>query len=243
MKANLLLMLTTLILSVSSCSVNLGSGAEIVEPSEKIVKAKYPQAPFDKIESHVVGNIQLVQSDNSRVTLSAPENYIDFFEFKNKDGKLDINFTKGNVNFDAVNITILIYTPTLKMIKNSGAADIRLDSLVTDEFEIDNSGVGSFQLNHLYARRIDVSCSGVGSISVDGKVDRADYSCTGVGSINAEELKAREVEAKVSGVGSINCYASDYIKGSVTGVGGLKYAGHPAKKDLNHPLTGGIKEL
>jgi hypothetical protein len=28
-----------------------------------------------------------------------------------------------------------------------------------------------------------------------------------------------------------------------SGVGGLKYAGHPAKKDLHHSMTGGISEL
>jgi hypothetical protein len=56
-------------------------------------------------------------------------------------------------------------------------------------------------------------------------------------------MKARNVKAKVSGVGGIDCYASDYIDGSVTGVGGLKYAGHPAKKDLHHNMTGGINEI
>ena len=109
MKTNLLLMLTALMLSVSGCRVNLGDGAERIEPSANIVKAKYPQASFNKVESHVVGNIQLVQSDQSRVTLSAPENYIEFFEFKNEDGKLDIRFKKDNVSLFTENITIIIY--------------------------------------------------------------------------------------------------------------------------------------
>ena len=243
MKTNLLVMMAALMLSVSGCRVNLGDGAEIVEPSENIVKAKYPQAAFDKVESHVVGNIQLVQSDQSRVTLSAPENYIEFFEFKNEDGELEINYTKNNVNLHTENVTIIIYTPTLREVTNSGAADIRLDSLTTDEFEVRNSGVGSFQLNRVNAKKIDVSCSGVGSINIDGQTDEAEYSCSGVGSINAREMKAREVKAKVSGVGGIDCYASDYIDGGVSGVGGLKYAGHPAKKDLHHSMTGGITEI
>ena len=76
MKTNLLVMLVAMMLSVSGCKVNLGDGAEMIEPSENIVKAKYPQAAFDKVESHVVGNIQLVQSDQSRkyedCDLSAP---------------------------------------------------------------------------------------------------------------------------------------------------------------------------
>ena len=92
-------------------------------------------------------------------------------------------------------------------------------------------------------KKLDVSCSGVGSINVSGQADEADYSCSGVGNINAQDLKAREVEASISGVGGVECYASESIKGRVSGVGGLKYAGHPTKKDLNRSMTGGITEL
>lgn len=243
MKTEFLVMLAALMLSVSGCRVSLGDGAELIEPSENIVKAKYPQAAFDKIENHVVGTIQLVQSNESRVTLSAPENYIELFEFKNEDGTLDIRFKKDNVNLFTENVTILIYTPNLSKVRNFGAADVRMDSLKTDEFEISNSGVGSFNLANIRARKVDASCSGVGSITLRGQADEAEYSCSGVGSINAKELKAREVDASISGVGGIDCYASESIKGRVTGVGGLKYAGHPEKKDLHNSMTGGITEL
>lgn len=243
MKTELLVMLAALMLSVSGCRVSLGEDAELIEPSENIVKAKYPQAAFDKVENHVVGNIQLVQSNESRVTLSAPENYIDFFEFKNEDGTLDIRFKKDNVNIFTENVTIIIYTPKLSKVKNSGASDVRMDSLKTDEIEIQNSGVGSFNLANIRARKVDVTCSGVGSITLRGQADEAEYSCSGVGSINAKELKAREVDASITGVGGVDCFASEFIKGRVTGVGGLKYGGHPERTDLHHSMTGGISEL
>ena len=243
MKTKVMLLMAALMLAVTSCSVRVGGGFSMLDPSENITKAKYPQDPFDKVHNHVGGKIQLVQSDQSRVTLSAPENYIELIEFENEDGELNINFANRNVNIEVKDITILIYTPNLREIKNSGAADIRMDSLTTDEFEVRNTGVGSFLLDNIKAQKIDVSCSGVGSINIDGQTDEAEYTCSGVGSINAEEMKAREVNAKVSGVGGINCHASEYIKGNVSGVGGLRYAGHPAKKDLHHSLTGGITEL
>ena len=244
MKTYFLISLVAMMLSVSGCRVNIGDGAaEIIEPSENIVKAKYPQEAFDKVDNHVVGTIQLVQSDKSRVTLSAPENYIDLFEFENKDGKLDIKFAKNGINIHTEDVTIIVYTPTLREVTNSGAADVHLDGLTTDELKVKNSGVGSFELNHINAQKIDVSCSGVGSINIDGEADEADYSCSGVGSIKARDMKAREVKAKVSGVGGIDCYASDYINGRVSGVGGLNFAGHPEKKDLHHSMTGGINEI
>ena len=244
MKTYLLLSLVAVMLSVSGCRVNIGDGeTEIVEPSENIVRAKYPQKAFDKVDNHVVGTIQLVQSDKSRVTLSAPENYIDFFEFENKGGKLDIKFAKKGININTEDVMIIVYTPTLNEVKNSGVADMRLDSLTTNEFKAINSGVGSIQLNQVKAQKIDVSCSGVGSINIDGETDKAEYPCSGVGGIHAKEMIAREVKAKVSGVGGIDCFASDYINGRVSGVGGLNFAGHPEKKDLHHSVTGGINEI
>jgi len=246
MKTKMFVMMAALVLSVSSCRVGLGNGfGERIEPSQNIVKAKYPQEAFDKIDNHVVGKIQVVQSkDNkSRVTLSAPENYIEFFEFKNDNGELDIRFADRDVNIDADNITIIIYSPTIHEIENSGAADICMDELTTEELEIKNSGVGAFKLAKITTRKLDVSCSGVGSIAIDGKADEAEYSCSGVGNINARNMLAREVKAHISGVGGIECYASEYISGNVSGVGGLKYGGHPAKKDLHSSMTGGISEL
>ena len=145
----------------------------------------------------MVGNIQLVQSEQSRVTLSAPENYIDFFEFENENGELEIKYKKDNVSFKSDNITIIIYTPTLKKIKNSGAADIRMDSLTTDELDIENSGVGTFDLAQIKARKVDVKCSGVGNITLSGESAEAELRCSGVGNINAKNLKANEVDANV----------------------------------------------
>lgn len=243
MKTKVVLLMAALMLAVTSCSVRVGGGFTTLDPSENITKAKYPQDPFDKVHNHVGGKIQLVQSDQSRVTLSAPENYIDLFEFKNEDGELNIKFANRNVNIDVKDVTILIYTPNLREIKNSGAADVQMDSLTTDELKVSNSGVGAFNLTAVKTKKVDVSCSGVGSITISGQADEAEYSCSGVGSINAVDMKARRTEASVSGVGGIDCYASEYINGRVTGVGGLKYAGHPKKKDLHHTMTGGISEL
>ncbi len=243
MKKLLLLLIAGCLLSFTACKVNLGTGENRIDPSGNIVKAKYPQEAFDKVDNHVVGNIHLVQSSQSRVTLSDPDNYIDLFEFKNEDGELTINFKEDNISIDTKDVVIVIYTPSISKVKNSGAADIRLDSLTTDELEVSNSGVGAFNLGHIKAREIDVSCSGVGSITISGQTDEAEYSCSGVGSINAKDMVSRVTDASISGVGGIECYASESIKGRVSGVGGLKYAGHPAKKDLHNSMVGGITEL
>ena len=245
MKTNVLVLMTALLLMMTSCNVSVGDGGKLIEPSEKIVKTEYPQATFDKVESHVVGKILLVQSKDSTssVTLSVPENYVDFFAFKNENGKLTIDFAQNNFSLKSDSIKIIVSSPNFTEITNTGAAEIRLKGLQGEELNLNNSGVGAFLFSNLVIRKVDVLCSGVGSIKLNGRAGKVDYNCTGVGSIEAKNLKARRVEANVTGVGGIECYASEYLNATVSGVGKIRYAGHPEKKELNAGLTGSISEL
>ncbi len=243
MKKAVLLMVVGM-MALTSCRFNV-SGIGSIEPSDNIVKKEYKLNKFNEVATHVVANVKLVQSEakDGLVLLSAPDNYIDLFSFDSEGGKLDIRFVRNNINIHPEHVTITVYTSDLLKIMNTGAADITLDCLDTDNLEVTNTGIGSFNLNKVQADKVYVKCSGVGSISIDGETLDADFSCSGVGSINAQELKSNNVKASVTGVGSISCYASEYIDGKVTGVGGLSYAGHPKKKDLNKPMVGGISEI
>ena len=210
-----------------------------------IVEKEYKLDPFTEVTSRVVANVQLVQSDdkNGIVVLSAPDNYIELFDFDSEDNELDISFTRENTNIDPKNVNITVYTTDLTKVRNTGAASVCLDSLDTDVLTVENSGVGSFKLHKVLADQVSIRCSGVGDISIDGETQEAELNCSGVGNIHAKDLKSNRVKANVSGVGGISCYASDDIDGNVTGVGSLKYAGHPKQKNLNKPFTGGISEI
>ena len=213
------------VMALMSCHFHV-SGSNLIEPSDNIVTKEYQMSPFKAIVSHVFTTVEIIQSDekDGLVVLTAPENYIELIKFNDKDERLNIGYNKDNINIDGHHVNITIYTSNLQMIKNSGAASISLDSLDTDKLDIQNSGVGSFRLNNVLADQVTVGCSGVGSI-------------------RAKDLKSKNVDAHVSGVGGIECHASGYIYGRVTGVGSLKYAGHPTKKDVNKSITGGISEF
>lgn len=229
---------------LTSCHVKM-NGWERTDPSDVIVEQEYKLEPFTEVTSRVLSNVQLVQSDtkNGVVVLSAPDNYIELFKFESKDGKLDIDFIRDNINIDSEHVNITVYTTDLTKVRNTGAASVSLDSLDTDILTVENSGVGSFRLRKILADQVRVSCTGVGSITIDGETLEAELTCSGVGSISASSLKAKNVKANVTGVGGITCYASDTIDGKVTGVGSLKYAGHPKQRYLNKPFTGSISEL
>lgn len=220
MKKVLLMMIS--VLSLTSCSIGQ---MNVVDPSDNIVTKEYKLKPFERIQMKGVGNVELIQSEEKSglVELTAPDNYVEFYEFESNGKKLTINFDKKLVNIQTKDVKIRVYTCDLIKLENSGAANINMDRLDTDIIEITNSGVGH--------------------IKIGGVADNVQLINSGVGSIDASKLKALNVKASVSGVGSIDCYASESIKGSVLGVGSLNYNGHPKHKDTKRSGVGSINEL
>lgn len=225
MKKVLFLMMS--VLALTSCKIDLKNwdNTNLIEESDNVVTKEYKLKPFDEVHMRCVGAVELIQDEkkSGTVELTAPENYIELYKFENNGNELEINFAKQHINIHTRNVKIKVYTNDLLALKNSGASSIRMDSLDTDRIEIINSGVGS--------------------IAISGLADNVTLQNSGVGSINAENLKALNVKANVSGVGSITCYASERIEGKVSGVGSLKYAGHPKHKDNNRTGVGSISEM
>lgn len=220
------LFLTMSMLALTSCKVDLSNmGGELIEASENVVTKEYKLTAFEEVKMSGVGNVELIQSEskNGIVELTAPDNYIELYKFESNGKRLDISFTKRAINIQTKDVKIKVYTSDLIKIQNSGAANINMEKLDTDQMEILNSGVGS--------------------ITISGIADNIELTTSGVGSINASGLKALNVKARVSGVGSIECYASEKIEGRVSGVGSLRYAGNPKVKDTNRTGVGSISEM
>lgn len=235
--------MTVVLLMFTSC-VNCNWG-EKRTPSKTRAEKEQKTEPFTKMEVNVMGHVKIVQgqADDYRVVLSAPDNYLDLYDFHVDDGELEIDFVRDNINIESGKVNITVYTPVLCELENDGVCTIEADSLKGDMLKVDNEGVGAINLRGLDIDKIAVECSGIGGIELRGVANWVDLECSGVGGINAKHLKARRVRGEVSGVGGIECYASDSLKAKVTGVGSLKYAGKPAHKQLSRDGVGNIGEL
>lgn len=248
MKKVLFLMMGMMALvGCTGCKVNYSNwgDGDIIEASNNIVTKTYKLAPFEEVTMGCVGELVVTQdeSKDGTVELTAPDNYIELYKFESNGKRLKVDFAKSHINIHTAHVKIQVFTTDLTKLKNTGAGTVTIDNLDTDRLDVENAGVGSFSLKKVIADEVNVKCTGVGSMTFAGETLRASLFCSGVGSINAQDLQAKNVEAKLTGVGSITCYASESIDGQVTGVGSLKYAGHPKQKKLDKHLTGGIKEI
>ena len=228
---------------LTSC-VNFDLGRKI-KPSDVIVEKEYAMEAFTSMDVDVVATVKFVQSEagDYRVTLKAPDNYIELFNFEVEDNELGIEFVRHNIQIVSNDVLITVYAPTIKEVENSGVSDITIEGLKVPQLKIENSGVGSLKLKDLSVDRLTAECSGVGSIKMGGVADKAILRCTGVGSIEAKHLKARCLKGEVTGVGGIECNVTDSLKALVSGVGALKYTGDPKSKILNRTGVGNISEL
>ena len=235
--------LASMLLLCNSC-VDLKMSRSL-KPSDTVTEKVQKVAPFDKVELEAMGHVKIVQSqdDDYRVVLSAPDNYLDLFTFEVNNGELEVDLSNEAMNLEVENVNITIFTPRLIKVDNEGLCRLSIDSLRTKLLKVENSGVGGLVLNGLNVEKISVDCSGVGAIKLSGVASMANLKCSGVGGIDAKDLKARRVKGDVSGVGGIECYASDSLKASVSGVGAFRYAGKPYKKILNESGVGKISEL
>lgn len=220
------LFLMVCVLALTSCKIELGNmGENLIEASDNIVTKSYKLTAFEEVDMTCVGDVEIIQDEqkSGTVTLTAPDNYIDLYQFTSDHSRLTIGWTKRGVNIHTAHVKIKVYTSDLVRIHNSGASHISMNKLDTDCLQVVNSGVGS--------------------IDVAGIADEVDLRNSGVGSINTQQLKALRAKASVSGVGSIKCYASESIEGRVSGVGSLEYAGHPRKQDNKRSGVGSIKAI
>jgi len=248
MKKVLFLMMSVMTLTgCTGCRVNVGDwgDGDIIEASNNIVTKTYKLAPFEEVTMHCVGELVVTQdeSKDGTVELTAPDNYIELYKFESDGKRLNVDFAKSHINIHTAHVKIHVFTTDLTKLRNTGAGTVVIDNLDTDRLDMENAGVGSFSLKKVIADEVNVKCTGVGSMTLAGETLSASLFCSGVGSLNAQGLQAKNVEAKLTGVGSISCFASESIDGQVTGVGSLKYAGHPKQKKLNKQLTGGITEI
>lgn len=231
----MVLMLVSLV-ALTSCRPSIlfsHRGGKYLEPSNKIVTKNYSDMNFKSIDFNTIGEVEFIQTKggNCSVSVTAPDNYVPVILLKTENGTLSIS-SDDKYDMQDNQVKIRICAPTLNSIDNSGVGTIKIGNLNVPKIDIDNSGVGKLKIDNIESEYIKIDNSGVGSVEIKGKASNVVLDCSGVGSINALDLHAVTVKADVSGVGGIKCYASEEITGGVSGVGSLKYAGKPSKKNL-----------
>ena len=216
--------------SIKGNGIISGKSISLEEPVSSVILGRNINANLQ---------IQQIDSEFELLAIDGDNNLIDLVKYNLNDGKLELysdNFLKSENN-----INIKLNTNSLKEIISNNIGNIQIDRAFTgDDLEIKMNGPGKFRADSLYVNSLAVRSDGIASVDLSGKVNNATLKLSGAGKIDAYNLLSDTVYAYVEGVGSIKCNPSDYLEGSLKGVGKITYRDEPRIKNINSEGIGKI---
>jgi hypothetical protein len=164
-----------------------------------------------KAEDQVDVNVRVGEA--RRLTVRAGEKVIDDVRTEVRDGTLYVGYDGPGIREGR--LLVEVSAPAVEALSITGAADVRVDGLDADAF--------------------DVRVTGAGDLAAAGRVQRLTLDISGAGDADLAELAADDARVELSGAGDAEVSASEVLDAEVSGAGDLAYFGEPR---LRQALTG-----
>lgn len=179
-----------------------------------------------KIEKRSVGDfkavnisgafeVEIVAQRERGVEIEGDDNLLPLVRTEVNDGVLDIFNEKSFSTKNAIRVRISV--PQLDAVESSGASDIVVSGVKSDDFS--------------------VSTSGAGKVKVSGQARTLALELSGAGEVDAKELRSERVTVNSSGAADATVYASEDLTVSASGAGTVNYYGDP--KNVSESVSGG----
>jgi hypothetical protein len=178
----------------------------------KVEKRTVPS--FNAVSISGAYEVEIVVQKEQSFEIEGDDNLLPLITTDVRGSVLDISNTKSFSTKNTPHLRISV--PNLDGISTSGASDIVISGVKSDEFNIEVSGAGSMQ--------------------VSGETKALEIKQSGAGNVDAKDLHAERVNVESSGAASADVYASEELRASVSGAGNLNYYGDP--KTVNKDTSG-----
>ena len=215
-----------------------------------VIKETRQVSEFDRIAVKGVGKIFITQGAQQEVTVEADDGLMKRITTEVVDGKLTIDIGRDWVERMSAGLEFLssreiifrITAKKLSALEISGACEMEVSTLKTDQLDLKMSGASNVRVVDLSAAKLNASLPGAGKVVVSGKSDDHEISLTGAGNYDAGKLKCKNVKVNMTGVGNATVWATDNLEVAVTGVGNIEYYGSPHIKQ-NTTMLGSVRNL
>ena len=207
-------------------------GNGILSETEYVLEGTVDQI---EVAEGLYANVQIeqVNADVNSILISGDENLIDRVKYDLENGRLYLHASPKYRLHSKNDLIIRIKTSGLKKIKGA-IGNIQMNTFFKgDELTVEMNGAGKFQADSLSVHLLKANAEGIGSIVLGGQAKKAKFDMEGVGSIEAFDLVADTVYARVEGIGSIRCNPTEYLEGSLNGVGSITYKEEPKVKNIH----------
>lgn len=167
-------------------------------------------APFSRLEVSDSVDVRVVPGGGRRVRVHAGEHVIDRVVTSSSGGVLTIDIRDRGIVIGSDplgDVEVQVEASALEGVDVDGAADVVLDGVEADAFEI--------------------RLHGAGEIDASGTVDHLTATIEGAGDADLLDLQARIARIEVQGAGDAQVNVSDELDVSVEGAADVAYTGDP----------------
>lgn len=206
--------LISVILFFFGCYESGLRGSGIISSEERTFPA------FQEIRIGGAYKVNVYFSKDYKIDISGDDNIIQHIRTDVKGKTLHINNDKSIHSYS--DVTLNIYTHSLKKISLSGACNIIIPDIKEESFIAEASGAGK--------------------INLSGKVKNLSVVLSGACNIDAKNLSAYNAKVNISGAGNVNLYVVNELDASVSGVGSVNYYGEPKSVKKNVSGVGSVKK-
>ncbi len=164
------------------------------------------------------------------VEVYGQDNIVELLDIYVQNNSLTVKFKNNTSIQNRGKLEIRVSGPALNRIALSGSGDIKLvNGIQTDDnLSIKIQGSGDIAGNKISCNLLSLSINGSGDMTLN-RIDalKAEVGINGSGDIQASELETENVTTSINGSGDISCYATESLKGRVSGSGEVAYRGEP----------------
>ncbi len=188
-----------------------------------------PISNVDQVELDVPVDLQVIQGDHESLVVTDNQKDMDRLRIR-QDGSVLTMDTDDEVQtyFDGqrrVSATLTIKNLNALRLNTAGTVTIR--SLNVQRLELSIAGAGSMDVINVKASAIDMEIAGVGQISATGEAEDVNVEVSGLGTASLSGLTCKSSHVEIAGGGSVKLFASSALDASITGLGVVRYWGHP----------------
>ncbi len=204
-------------------------------------------ASFDRIELHDYIQIELYDSTETFVEITAPRNLIPEIITDVKDGKLLVenkntcNFVRSYKN----KITVRIYAPCFGTIENYGTGNIScINTIACSYFMIENQHAAGIIALALNVDSVAIlSHTGVSDVVCIGQSTKTTLFNQGYGYIDARNLTSTDTFVNNSSLNDVYANCNGYLFAYIKYSGNIYYNGTPTFIDKEIKGTGALLHL
>jgi Putative auto-transporter adhesin, head GIN domain len=227
--------LGTLVLTLSGCScwgVD-GNGDRVTESRQT--------SAFSRVRSDCDLDVEIVQGDESKLTVSIDSNLMDYVHTRVEGDTLHIDLTE-DVGRVVEGPQVIVTTPSLTAAKlaGSGALSLELDE-PKDALDLYLSGSGDLRFRGKTAA-LGAHLSGSGSMRLSGTTSDAELILSGSGEIRARDLTATSASIDLSGSGDITATVTDSVVVELNGSGDVDIYGGASLDGVKQNGSGDITQ-